>query len=264
MPSCGPTVGLSRHAPRAARCKIKGKAKVKIIGKIINPLFLVAVILTSCNSFTPMPTVNATDVMETATSLVRTEIVAKQVSIPTATAIIPQETSTVTSSLSSCQIIGKNGQLKVLSDEVFFAGNASEDEINQALVNNYPQWATYQQNVPWNTEPANLSKIVREASYQEKFALNSEVTLVTMGESFNWRLPLDSDLFAHSLLIAEHLVRLWDEFSHPDNEAIRSQYPEVPNGATYALYVFFKFDKEKLQNWCDTYQSLFNTSPMQR
>jgi hypothetical protein len=207
--------------------------------------------------------VSATDAIQTAIPMIKTEIVGQE-PITTATMNAPQETSTVTSPLLSCQITDKNGKLNVLSDEVFFAWRASEDEINQALANNYPQWSTYQQNVSWHNDPVSLAKIVREASYQEKFALNSEVTLVTLGESFNWQLPLDSDLFEHSLLIAERLVHLWHEFTNPDHEAIRSQYSEVSNAATYALYVFFDFDKEKLENWCHAYQNLFSTSPRQR
>ena len=236
---------------------------MKLISETAIHFLLAVVILASCKSSPSTPAVSATDVMETPLPIVKTEIVGQE-PIITTTVITPQETSTVTSPLLSCQITDKNGKLNVLSDEVFFAWNASEDEINQALADNYPQWSTYQQNVPWRTQTASLGKIVLEASYQEKFALNSEVTLVTLGESFNWQLPLDSDLFEHSLLIAERLVHLWHEFTHPDHEAIRSQYSEVSNAATYALYVFFDFDKEKLENWCNAYQNLFSTSPTQR
>jgi len=182
---------------------------------------------------------------------------------PTHIAFTSQTASTATVPLPLCQIIDKAGKLNVLSDDVFFA-YSSEDELNQALANTYPQWAIYQENVPWNEEPEKLGKIVQEASFQETFALNPEVTLVTLGESFQWQLTVDKDIFEHSLTIGERLVRLWDEFSHPDNQAIRSQFREVSNGATYALYAFFEFDKGELQNWCNSYQSLFGTLPMQR
>ncbi|MBI5840647.1 MAG: M23 family metallopeptidase, partial [Chloroflexi bacterium] len=51
-----------------------------------------------------------------------------------------------------------------------------------------------------------------------------------------------------------HLVFEW---TNPENEDIRTRYPEVSNGATYALYVFFDYDQGKLQAWHDAYVKLF-------
>ena len=140
----------------------------------------------------------------------------------------------------------------------------TEDELNQALANNFPEWANYEQNVRWSSEPAKLGEIVLNASFQEQFALNPAVTLITLGESMNWQLPSNSDLFFQSLDISERLNKLVFEWTNPENEAIRAHYPEVSNGATYALYVFFNYDIERLQTWCNTYQQLFGTSSSHR
>jgi murein DD-endopeptidase MepM/ murein hydrolase activator NlpD len=153
--------------------------------------------------------------------------------------------------------------INVLHDQVFFALGPKEEELNRALENNFPEWANYEQNVRWDSEPAKLGEIVREASFQEQFALNPAVTLVTLGESLDWQLPSDSDLFLQSMTIGERLNYLWFEWANPENENIRVQNPEVSNGATYALYVFFDHDKDRLQAWQDTYYRLFGEYPSQ-
>jgi len=145
----------------------------------------------------------------------------------------------------------------VLSDDVFFAFGPSEEELDQVLAVNYPEWADYEQNVSWYSEPVTVGKIVREASFQEKFALNSAVTLVTLGESRGWQLPSDGDVFLESLTISERLHHLWFEWTNPENEEIRAQFPEITNAATYALYVYFDYDINRLQAWQDAYQGLF-------
>jgi len=215
-----------------------------------------AVLLAACGIAAPAPTVTAVASFTPVTPSITPS------PIPTTT---PSPTNTFTATPEpvtppGCMIVNEDGKLYVLSDDVFFAFGPASEEIDQALADNYPEWANYEQNVSWDTEPAKLGEIVREASFQEKFALNSEVTLVTLGESLHWQLPSDSDLFLQSLTIGERLVRLWDEYSHPDNESIRSSYPEVTNGATYALYAFFNYDKERLKAWCDAYHMLFETS----
>ena len=149
--------------------------------------------------------------------------------------------------------------INALDDQVFFALGPSGEELDQALANNYPEWANYQQNVSWYSEPVKVGKVVREASFQEEFALNSGVTLVTLGESLDWQLPSTTDVFSESLVVGETLTNLWSEWINPENEQIRAQYPEVSNGATYALYAFFDFDTVRLQAWQDSYQRLFGS-----
>ena len=153
--------------------------------------------------------------------------------------------------------------INVLDDREIFAWGVTEDELNQALANNFPEWANYEQNVRWSSEPAKLGEIVLNASFQEQFALNPAVTLITLGESMNWQLPSNSDLFFQSLDISERLNKLVFEWTNPENEAIRAHYPEVSNGATYALYVFFNYDIERLQTWHDSYIKLWGNDPSQ-
>lgn len=160
-----------------------------------------------------------------------------------------------------CMILNEDEKVYVLSDDVFFAYGPSAEELDQVLTANYPEWANYEQNVSWYPEPVTVGKIVREASFQERFALNPAVTLVTLGESLNWQLPANTDLFLQSLSIGERLHHLWFEWTNPENEQIRAQFPEVTNAATYALYVFFGYDLENLRAWCMSYQELFGTAP---
>lgn len=69
---------------------------MKIIGKTIIPLFLVVVLLTGCNRFTPSPTLGPTSVMETFVSFAMTSVVGTQLAIPTATPMPPAPLSTPT------------------------------------------------------------------------------------------------------------------------------------------------------------------------
>jgi len=157
----------------------------------------------------------------------------------------------------NCDLIQVNGKLYALSDDVFFSYGPSEEELDQALRDIYPDWANYDQDVSWYSEPVRMSKVVREASFQERFSLNSTITLVTLGESWNWRLPSDSDLFSESLAIGEELHHLWFKWTNPGNEDIRAQFSEVANAATYAIYAFFDYDLEKLEAWQQEYDKLF-------
>lgn len=69
---------------------------MKIINKAKTPLFLLAVLLTACNRFTPSPALDPTSVMETSVSFAITNNVGTQMAIPTATPMPPVPTSTPT------------------------------------------------------------------------------------------------------------------------------------------------------------------------
>ena len=156
-----------------------------------------------------------------------------------------------------CEIVNEDGKLFALSNDVFFSYGPSEEELDRALRDVYSDWANYEENVSWYSEPVRMSKIVREASFQEKFSLNSTVTLVTLGESRDWQLPSSGDLFLESLVIGERLNHLWFEWTNPENEQVRNQFPEISNAATYAIYAFFDFDQEKLEAWMQEYDKMF-------
>ena len=228
---------------------------------IVLPLILFVLLLGGCGNTTLTPVVIAT-----LTPGITSPIPSVTPS-PTSTTI-PSPTNTLTATSEpdispGCTIVDEKGKLYILSNDEFFALGPKEEELNRALENNFPEWANYEQNVRWDSEPAKLGEIVREASFQEQFALNPAVTLVTLGESLDWQLPSDSDLFLQSMTIGERLNYLWFEWANPENENIRVQNPEVSNGATYALYVFFDHDKDRLQAWQDTYYRLFGEYPSQ-
>ena len=56
---------------------------------------------------------------------------------------------------------------------------------------------------------------------------------------------------------------MWSEWTDPANEHIRTQFPEVTNGATYALYAFFNYNEEKLRVWHETYRKMFGDAKAQ-
>jgi hypothetical protein len=218
---------------------------------IVSFVILIIFLAGACGVVAPLPT--ATPTIAPSRTPITPSVTPTSIPSPTN---VPTATPELGIPL-GCVIHDEDGKLYVLSDDVFFAFGPSGEELNQALANSYSEWANYRQDVSWYSEPVTIGKIVREASFQEKFSLNAEVTLVTLGESLAWKLPANQDLFSQSLTISERLVRLWDEYSHPDNEAIRARYPEVKNSATYALYVFFNYETQRLRAWCMTHQKLF-------
>jgi len=224
---------------------------------LVVAVFFVAILFAGCGQVTPVPTATATTAPSFAPVI--SSITPTTIPSPTNTFTVTPEPGTPP----SCKIINEDRKLYVLSDDVFFSYGPSGEELDQVLVENYPEWADYQQNVSWSSEPVKLSKIVREASFQEKFALNSAVTLVTLGESRGWQLPSDGDVFLESLTISERLHHLWFEWTNPENEEIRAQFPEITNAATYALYRYFAGDLSKLENWSSNFETLFEVSPTQ-
>lgn len=139
-------------------------------------------------------------------------------------------------------------QTNVIDDASFYYLGTTEEDINQALMVNYPEWGSYEQIVTWDTEPAKLGEIVLSASFQEQFSLNPAITLVTLGENLNWQIPSNSDLYLQSVAISEKLFYLSFEWIKPENESIREQYPEITNAATYAIYAFLNHNREKVEN----------------
>jgi len=65
-------------------------------------------------------------------------------------------------------------------------------------------------------------------------------------------------------VVSEALIRPAWEWIKPENEQVRAQHPQISNGATYALYVFFEGNEDRLQTWCNTYRQLFGESSLHR
>jgi hypothetical protein len=155
--------------------------------------------------------------------------------------------------------------LYVLGTDVFFSLGPSGIEIDRVLKNASPAWATFQPRILGYSELASVGEIIEAASLgQEKFSLNPAVTLVTLVLKLDWQLPPDGDLYSQSLIVGKQLHHYWFQWNNSDNEQLRLRYPNLTDdGATYALYEFFDHDIDKLQNWCNTYQALFASSPLQ-
>jgi len=163
----------------------------------------------------------------------------------------------------ACRIAGEGGQLYLLSDKEFNDLATTKGKLNRTLASHYPEWANYTQMVSWSTQPVTLGEIIVAASLDEEsnVQINPAVILVVLGESSDWQLPSDTDLFLKAQGISAELNRLDLDWDKPQNESLRNQYPEVANSGTYALYIYFNSKLDRLQSWCNTYRQLFQTSP---
>ncbi len=187
---------------------------------------------------------------------------------PTLTATVPP-TSTPTSTAAAtpgpaanCTVFNTDGKLILLDKDVLYANGPSSKEIQQALAGTFPEWAAFTQAFERGekTYVYDIGKVMRTASLAETFSLNPAITLVTLGVSLDWQLPPDGDLYSRAYAIGERLDHLYWEYAF-NNDRIQSQYPEVANGATYALYLYFDRDQEVLRIWCETYYALFSQLP---
>ena len=204
----------------------------------------------------PPPTLTRTSL---PTSTPQNTKTAPPTNTPTLTATpTPNPTTTP---LPDCEISDQEGNLYALSDKLLFHPGPGGEVLDQALAETYPTWASFRQQPDWYDEPVTAGQIIQDASVEMTFQLNATVTLATVGVDLDWQLPDDGDLFSKARETGEKLVLNSLEWSHPDNEHIRSQYPEVSNGATYALYKYFDFNKAALQEWCESYIALFDKSP---
>ena len=216
---------------------------------------LLLVSLAACG-VTPMSTTIAT----TAPSLT-------PIAPSTTAAIMPSPTNIPTASLEpditpNCKIANEAGQLYLLSDQEFRDLRTTPGKLDQVLTNNYPEWANYTQMVPWSTQPVKLGEIIASVSHDEEsnLQISAAVTLVTLGDSLDWQLPSNTDLYLKAQEISTELNRLSFEWENPFDDSLRRQYPEVANSGTYALFIFFNSKLDRLQHWCNTYQQLFGTS----
>ncbi len=182
--------------------------------------------------------------------------------------VIPISTNTYTVSpepaiAPNCRIVNEGGQLYLLSDKEFRNFFITGVKLDRALAIHYPEWANYRQRVSWSAQPVTLGTIINSASLDNELNLqiNAAVTLVTLGESLDWQLPSNTDLYLKAREISLELNRLGFDWDTPQNERLRSQYPEVANSGTYALYIFFNSKPNRLQSWCNSYQMLFGTPP---
>lgn len=228
---------------------------------VLTIALLVAFQLAACGIATPAPTATATTVpgLTPSTPSITPSPIPTVTPLPTNTLTASPETDIAP----NCRIANERGQLYLLSEQEFHDIGTLEGELDQALTTYYPEWASYTQTVSWSTQPEKLGAIIVAASLDEYSSLqiNAAVTLVVLGESVHWQLPSNTDLYLKSQEISEELDRLAFDWENPQNESLRSQYPEVTNSATYAIYTYFNSRLDRLQRWCSTYQQLFGTPP---
>ena len=86
--------------------------------------------------------------------------------------------------------------IHIIDDQEFSAFGPSETRLDEVLVGNYPEWASFEQTVSWYAEPVRMGKIIEAASFREQYSFNPAVTLITLGESLDWQIPADGDLYS--------------------------------------------------------------------
>jgi len=220
---------------------------------LLHLLIFIYVVVTGCSqsnsSATPIFVVTDNSLLTVTLSPVST--------ITQTTTAIPTDTS---ETIAHCKITNKNGQLYLLSDQQFRDLRTTAGKLDQALVVHYPEWQNYTtQVIPWSTQPIKLGEIIVSVSHDEEsnIQLNPAVTLVTLGESLNWHFPSNSDFYLEAQEISIELNRLSLDWDNPYNESLRSQYMQIANAGSYALYVFFDYDLKKLEAWVQEYDKMF-------
>ncbi len=130
------------------------------------------------------------------------------------------------------------------------------DVLQQALETNHPGWAQY----TWedsDNEERNLAYYFWNKSRAQMIGVNPRVLLVTTGLALDWQISTDKDLRDAIVEIGVTLTEHYWEFEF--NEDLREIYPQVANAPTYALYAFYDYDLNQLNNWASEYDRLFGT-----
>lgn len=222
-------------------------------------VILIAISLGACGVATPAPNVTATATIVPSITPSTPSITPSPIPLPTTTYTASPELDIAP----NCKIANEEGQLYLLNDHEFRDLSTTDGKLDRALAAHYPEWANYTQMVPWSTQPVKLGEIIVSASLDEEanLQINAAVTLVTLGDRLDWQLPSNTDLYLKTQEISTELNHLSFDWDSPQNESLRSQYPEVSNSGTYALYIFYNSKLDRLQRWCNTYQKLFGTPP---
>lgn len=117
--------------------------------------------------------------------------------------------------------------------------------LQQALEDHHPEWA----------QEDGLARYVRDHSHAQTIGINPRVFLVMAGVALDWRLPNDHDVRDDIIQIGITLTQHYRSFQFDEN--LQSNYPQVANAPSYALYTFFDFDLEKIDNWQQEYDRMF-------
>ncbi len=130
--------------------------------------------------------------------------------------------------------------------------------LQQALERRAPAWAQYRVEMfpnPVHPLQNSLANYIWNYAHAPLTLVNPRVLLVTAGVALDWKVPRDRPL---PDAISEIGGQLWEHYlAFSFNPKVRAQHPEVANAASYALYAFFGYDREKLQVWAAEYDALF-------
>lgn len=136
-------------------------------------------------------------------------------------------------------------------------------QVKERLESKYPEFYNFRQDVYYKQSNETVSysnafNIVEQTS-GSKYHINPFVLLTTVGESLNWESPSNKDLYTISKKIRLDLHQHYNDFKW--NSEIRSKNSNIANAATYAIYAYFKFDKDKLADWESSYRFLTDANP---
>lgn len=219
-------------------------------------IFALTMQLASCGAATPVSItvrVASTTMPSTTPSM-----------IPSLTpSIVPSATPAIefTSAPDFCDSAQWQDKIQVISQDRFTAlGPGGPTVYDRILVEQNPAWADFLQID--NGEIRSAGVIFHETSSGPELGtgLSPAVILVTYGVDRNWELPANGDLVSEVDYIRAVLHQRENYWILGTID--QSQYPMVPNAATYALYHYFGGDLSKLEDWCHTFVRVFKESPL--
>jgi len=193
--------------------------------------------------------------------------------VPTKTFTLVLPTSTISKitetdlPTSVCDLSEKGDHINLLHDDRIFwtdCPRALVSQIQERLEESYPEFSHIQQSVYYQQLDKTIDyddalAIIWQASGAEIDYVNPFVVLVTVGESLNWTLPSDGDLYNLSKSVRLTLLQHYRDYAwKPD---IRSQNPNILNASTYMIYAYFESNIEDIEQWCKSYLYLTGQNP---
>jgi hypothetical protein len=144
------------------------------------------------------------------------------------------------------------GYILVIDEEVYHSDAGIElgargaiGVLQEALDEYHPEWA----------QEDELAEYVWDSSHTQNIGVNPRVLLVTAGVSLDWQVIEGNNLLEDISRAGVALTQHYREFRF--NEELQANYPQVANAESYALFVFFDYDLEKLNAWQQEYDQMF-------
>lgn len=204
----------------------------------ITLLFFVTALFAGCGQVVPMPTATV-EIKPTITS-----------TFPIATKPLPTLTppslplpACTPSPITYVFVIDESVYNNVDAGIELGAKGAMEI-LQQAMEDYHPEWGQ-----------EDLAGYIWDHSAAQMIGVNPRVLLVTAGVALDWQISNDHDVHDDIVQVGVTMTQHYREFRF--NEELRSDYPQVANAASYALYAFFDFDLEKLNAWQQEYDRMF-------